>query len=554
MSGFEIAGIVLGVIPLVISALENYQAGKGIAASIIKWKGLLQDLFFKLKLQRKMFYLDILELARSAQVSGLSGIIDPTEEQCVNILRNVDDDKEIRKYFGSLHETFIDILRRYETCLKTIVGKLEHIHRRAGTAKDDLAALIDANPAKDGRFEFRKRINFAISRRSLSDLVDQLRDDRLSLKMVVQGVKRQQEWIVKQASADAIQLAEYFSRTRRNAASLYMAIHQGYSCNCPDHRIFLRLQNRLPLHRVKGPRSGETGYFDLIFDAEGQLQDAIIESPPSNTSDSAPSQSTHTATVSFNLPAIQVTAQGGSPQRDPRKRVTNLCLETNEASSSGMLLSLQVVRDDDQLRLAGAAIQRRKSYSAQKSLGAFLQDTSQDEDARMTPKQQTILALDVAASILQLRETFWCQLPFDSSAIQLFFHSPVNTPTPASEPFVGQVIERKPAAHATLQGPSPRGALLELAILLLEIWHHKTFETWAAKAGLSDLVSIDGRMIAAMKWLRMTYERLPPHHLTAVEQCLALSSCRPWCWEDGEFRRLFCENVVKPLEESCKAW
>ncbi|KAJ8126018.1 hypothetical protein O1611_g7620 [Lasiodiplodia mahajangana] len=546
MSGFEIAGVVLGAIPLVISALENYEAGKGIAASMIRWKGLLQDLIFKLKLQRRMFYLGILELARSAQVNELVDLADPTEEQCVNLLRNVNNTKQIKLYFGSLHGTFIDIVRRYETCLKAIAGKLEHVYRLYGTAKDDLAALIDANPARDGKFEFRKRVHFAIRRRSLSDLVDQLRDDRLSLEVVVRGVKTRQEWIVKQASIDAIRLAQGFSETRRTVASLYLAIQQGYTCNCPNHRIFLHLQNRTMRRYILA-----TG-FDLIFDVRGQLQDAIVEVSPSGVPNYAPSQSTQTTAVSSNLPTIQMPTQNASNWQDLTNSAIDLCFKANEASLYGTLLGLRLIGDE--LHIKTDTARQRKNYSAQKSLNEFLRDGCQDEDARMTPKQQTILALDIASSILQLCESFWCQSPLNSSAVQLFFHCSVKAQTHMSESFLEQVMERQAMKQAAFQGPRPREALLELAILLLEIWHHKTFEMWASKANISDLVSVDARMVAAMRWLRMTHQRLPPHHLTAVEQCLALSSGRPWRWGDDEFQRLFCENVVKPLAESCKAW
>ncbi|KAI0459542.1 hypothetical protein F5B21DRAFT_455242 [Xylaria acuta] len=558
MSGFEIAGVILGVIPLIISALENYQTGKGIAASIINWKGLLQDLIFRLKLQRKIFYLDILELMRSAQVSQLSGTIDPTEEQCVMILRSIENSQETRRYFGSFHDTFLDILRRYETCLKTVAGKINRIHRPAGCPKDDLAALIDANPTEDGGFQFRRRIQFAISRRSLSDLVGQLHEDRLSLKMVIQGMKNKQEWIVKQASSSARRLADRFAQVQRNAALVCIAIRQGYTCNCADHRIFLRLQNRLLLYSMGGlGREGSTS-FDLVFDLGGQLQDAVIETSEtssidaSTSTDQSQSNSTYTTTASLNAPTIQVIPVEGPKRQNPQGKVINVCVKAREASSSGIVLTLKATGNE--LSHKDGTISQKKSYSAQKSLNTFLQDNFRDEDARLTPKQQTMLSLDVAASVLQLHETSWCQSPFDSSAIQLLFHHSIYTQKVTSEPFVEQLFQDTRMSHTALQGPNPKLALLELAILLLEIWHHKTFEMWATGAGISDITSADGRMIAAMKWLQTTHERLPLHHLTAIEKCLALYSGRLWRWEDDEFRRLFCENVVKPLEENCRAW
>jgi hypothetical protein len=134
MSGFEVAGIVLGVIPLAISALEHYKAGKGLASSFIKWRGLLDTLIFRLKLQKTFFYLHILELLREARVPELDDRIDLTAEECVMILRNTKTAEEVRDYLGGLYATFQDVLDRYEACLKAIVAKLGHIQRLPGVS------------------------------------------------------------------------------------------------------------------------------------------------------------------------------------------------------------------------------------------------------------------------------------------------------------------------------------------------------------------------------------------------------------------------------------
>lgn len=129
MSGFEVAGVVLGTIPLVISALEHYRSGKGTASSFVKWRGHLDTLIFRLKLQQTFFYLDILELLRVANIDELEDRVDLTEEECIAILSDAKTGKGVREFIGPLYNTFIEILARYETCLKTIAGKLGHIQR-----------------------------------------------------------------------------------------------------------------------------------------------------------------------------------------------------------------------------------------------------------------------------------------------------------------------------------------------------------------------------------------------------------------------------------------
>lgn len=129
MSGFEVAGVVLGTIPLLISALENYKAGKGAVASIMKWRGQLDTLIFRLKGQRMLFYFDILELLRSAGVDEVTDRIDISEEDCLLILQGIKSSEQIQDYLGIHYFLFLEIVTRYETCLKTIAAKLRHVQR-----------------------------------------------------------------------------------------------------------------------------------------------------------------------------------------------------------------------------------------------------------------------------------------------------------------------------------------------------------------------------------------------------------------------------------------
>lgn len=129
MSGFDVAGVVLGVIPLIISALEDYKAGKGVATALVKWRGLLDTLIFRLKLQKTLFYLQVMELLRDAGVSGLADAVDISEEDCVKALRDAQTGEEVEEYLGYLYPTFLEIIERYENCLKAIASKLGHIVR-----------------------------------------------------------------------------------------------------------------------------------------------------------------------------------------------------------------------------------------------------------------------------------------------------------------------------------------------------------------------------------------------------------------------------------------
>jgi len=130
MSGAEIAGIVLGAMPIVINALSAYREGKGLIASLRKSRGLVDELIHKLDNQRTHFYLDMLELLREARVSEILADGDPTPDKCVEILQVVKTGDEIERYLGThLFRDFLEMLSFYETYLKQITSKLGHIVR-----------------------------------------------------------------------------------------------------------------------------------------------------------------------------------------------------------------------------------------------------------------------------------------------------------------------------------------------------------------------------------------------------------------------------------------
>jgi hypothetical protein len=129
MSGFEVAGVVLAVIPLIIAALEHYKEGQGVASSVLKWRGHLDTLIFRLKLQKTLFYLQAMELLREAGVAEIADAVDLTEEDCVRLLQDAKTGNDVKEYLGHLYLTFEEIIGRYEICLKSVASKLGHIKR-----------------------------------------------------------------------------------------------------------------------------------------------------------------------------------------------------------------------------------------------------------------------------------------------------------------------------------------------------------------------------------------------------------------------------------------
>ena len=88
--------------------------------------------------------------------------------------------------------------------------------------------------------------------------------------------------------------------------------------------------------------------------------------------------------------------------------------------------------------------------------------------------------------------------------------------------------------------------MLELGILLLEIWHETSFEIWAASAGLTIQTSYGSRYDAAQKWLSES-DTVLVSYWDAIDRCIECDFPALSDWQDSAFRKSVCEGVVKPL-------
>jgi hypothetical protein len=197
------------------------------------------------------------------------------------------------------------------------------------------------------------------------------------------------------------------------------------------------------------------------------------------------------------------------------------------------------------------------SYDKSISLAEFLRATTNDADARMHIRDQTMLALNVACSLLQLRTTMWCKVPWNSSTIRFPIQA-VQAASQARTPYVEQVIDpgtpgTQVSAPADLTTEAAQSTMLELAILLLEILHNRSISDWAAEEGEGQTRTNKERMTVATHWVEMSMDKLLSPHSQAVKGCLRMCAQNRLPW-DERFQRLYCENIIKPLQEVLGLW
>ncbi|EEU40664.1 uncharacterized protein NECHADRAFT_76039 [Fusarium vanettenii 77-13-4] len=537
MSGFEVAGVVLGALPLVINALSAYRQNRGKIAVWRRFRGLLDDLLHQLKTQKTNFYLDILELLREARVPAVLEELDPNEDKCVEILQHARTGTHVEDYLGHLWEPFLEILGYYEKYLKDIVSGLNNLARPENVGFN--------NPVW-------AKMRFSMDKESLDALVEDLSTERYSLGNLIKRVKSKREWEAREPTGTSATLALTFAKVTKSATMLYKAACKCWACDQHGlHTVLLRLDHRIREDsNMRGRRGREALIaFGLCLPIEEDVLQEIEVAARSLDHSHAfvTSQPRSTAIGSLSVPTITVTTlQESSPSHN---RVQRICHNAQRARRLGRILSL--ILTSDALELSEED-KPHQPYSHSTTLAEFLRNTAQDEDARMGPILQTLLALNVVSSVLQLRPTAWCNTPWTSKTIKFPTKTNNGSPITICTPYVEQTFDTTMLqCHDCTSGLNTqaiKSTMLELAILLLEILHHRSLESWAEKHEQGDMCSYGERMLGANRWLEMSTGRLLPDHLKAVEGCLEYCVKSNLAW-DKSFQSGYCENVIKPLQQ-----
>lgn len=458
--------------------------------------------------------------------------------------------------------------------------------------------MIDANPPIEGKFLFRQRLDFTLERGALKGLVNDLREDNLTLDTVIRGMKTVRELQSQPPTDDSKRLAKSLQVVQKGAQTLHSAIALGWTTGChAAHRVMLNLKSNTGLHdhksRSRSMRKDST-VFQIFISADQDETNGSIDlakwHPVSvllqqdNWDDDPPSQGQVPPNVlvarspnsrggltpqMYRIPAVKISAPSSSNTSSPftsvYQPVTDMCLAIRQCSLNRQSLSLRLATGRLHMPSSGLppglgwvqtqvfTIDRNRVTD----LGDFLDKTSQNENHQMGFSERTELALSIATSMLSFHSTQWLEKPWTKESIHFFLKGQSDIRIDPTRPVVMRVVPETAGNIGAPTIPSlsePKAALLELGILLLELWHHRTLEDWAAQTNSTYKDTPEDRRIAATRWLEMTSNRLTTNYTSAVEGCLAFCAGRIRSWQEDDFRRQICEDIIKPLKENCKAW
>lgn len=120
MSGFEVAGIVLGSLPLIIAALEHYAEGVATAKRFWKYKSELRSLVLQINTERGI-YINTLEqlLTGIVRVEHMADFLSNT-----GTWRDSDVEPKLKDRLRGAYAIYMDNVKGMEVVLETMMEKL----------------------------------------------------------------------------------------------------------------------------------------------------------------------------------------------------------------------------------------------------------------------------------------------------------------------------------------------------------------------------------------------------------------------------------------------
>jgi len=368
------------------------------------------------------------------------------------------------------------------------------------------------------------------------------------------------------SSKNAAKLAKALRHVRTFASDLSLAIFDGWGDGCHrkhEARLFLedRVDNALEILKKAGKESATPILtFHLIFAADIDQQDKMWHESTVQVFDETSKDCHKPQLLGQHSGKSQVTfttsKATSSPLRPEITAIGDIC----KAITSANINKQHIVFADQ--KLGTICTDETIRYKIQCVETMTLRDLFSVANApRWGPilpwKFRMVLALRLASSLLQLLQTKWLQNTWSKDMVY-FQLQPGSTDTnlllDLGQPFVSLTLDPSSAESTQLEPVEPKIALLELGILLLEIWHEVTLES---RFGLNEgPKGYYQRLGLAVEWLDDTHNPLPELYDQAVSHCIQrpAGEARSKNWEDIKFWGTICGEVVEPLSKNCRQW
>ncbi|KAF3198559.1 hypothetical protein TWF106_004550 [Orbilia oligospora] len=549
----EVAGLVLGALPILYGSVRVYRDTSKTINRILRKRIYVDELVDALILLEGTLKLLVKSLLQdSGCESAWSFGLDPFE-----YLKDQDVKQQLQEHLGPEMEAVFartmgriyDVIRETAKSIGGVVPELK------GESTDDLHRIIKANrDQKAKQIDFVPRIKFAFKASELKGTIKEINDTVSGLHRIVNLTGRNEPSITAKVSANTNRLSRGIRRIQKVAENLHVAIGRSWKHDChTGHAAKLFLDDRIDTVSKKG---GTQFAFGLIFEARNIQGQSIwhettvkVMEDSANTPDPAPKITPlKPCRVTILLPKIATIER--------KITIINDICGAIEIARGGKQQFAFVLGVDQHIGSMPSddGVLTRYSDGNQTSLSTLLildqYSGLKCLDLRM------LLALRIASNILQLFKTNWLQRIWSKNEIYFPTSKGIDTPD-LNRPFISVCFEDTKARSR--EDIELRAAILELGILLLEIWNWKAFQipdTQTTPVGM--LALYNQRHKHAFGWMHDTdaTNTIPNFYYRAVHFCISGmdGQARCWKWDDPKLWVELCQNIIEPLHENCGNW
>ena len=441
-------------------------------------------------------------------------------------------------------------------------------HSKPQEPIDDLVAIINASQEKTNILgDLAPRVKLLLGINDIKATIQEIDDGTAALERFSRLTLSNRETIQSSSSQKAVKLAKAFRHIRTFASTLYLAITDGFRDGCHDsHETRLYLDDRVDsaadiLQRVgKANSITPLMIFDLVFTAgtrpkerffyETAVQVFDEDDCEDNFNLSLDRQPRRDSRADTLVGISFVSHRTPSPSKPAIDSVASICTAIKEAAGSQRRISFALVGNRPIGTISDSAVTHQPQGEPNDVIS--LKEILETEGTPLPWKFRMLLAVRLASSLLQLLATSWLDHAWSKDAVFFLIQPGTQAQILLNRPFVRCTFG---GMRTTSQSIEPKVALLELGILLLEIWYKTTLEM-RFRLGTAPTAYYD-RMARAVEWLDDVNEPLPDLYDKAVAHCLRVnisSETRFLDWEDKKLWSVICGDIITPLAKICKQW
>lgn len=567
MSGLEVAGVVLGAFPLIVSGLEHWRDVAKVGGFFWRvrkeYTKCQRDVqFYEIVYRRNLKEL-LLPIVLDADQVGVL-VADPNGEGWSSEVLQERLEERLQESYRVYKETITEMNEVAEELKKelsfdksSVQGKLAPSQQKKPSPQ--ATSKPSRLSAAKNKLDYEMfRTKFSLGERVRNELFDRLKECNERLEKLLSSSDKVSalENSAPGHSRKTSALETAFKKAWKQSDLLFKALHSAWKCPCQQyHFANLRLEHRtlhdvcfeVILMFVAPSNHGDTRWSWREMHCGRMLRCSVpqktMQPPEACKAAEAPGAMVRPKKVAFHPPTPSIPPVRPTPSIEVDMCVDHdiqLCQLLGEGEC-GKCMGI-IGHDDGAYHLHPFTRRRQAANDAPVTLGHVL--ALDFEGHYLSRRQRYSIALLVASSVAQLQYTPWLRSGMTKDDIIFFPLGHDNLDIPYGEPFIRQGF---PHPHRTsIDAEAAECNFYSLGILLLELCFGRRLEDHPLRkkhpTGNAEVKQAFDVM-AALKWSTSVSGEGGDDYAAAVKWCFTGAADKETNWR-GEIIR----NVVRPLE------